>query len=142
MLLVVLAFADPFVRRPAADANGRLLLIVLDNSFSMRAGTRFADAKQQALATLAAKPHAQKAQIMALGGQFGVLTQPIADEAQLRSALESIQPGDGHANFGELGRAIRQLSETVHGPIDLHLFSDMQRTAMPANFADMVLPAT
>jgi hypothetical protein len=29
----------------------------------------------------------------------------------------------------------------VHGPIDLHLFSDMQRTAMPANFADMVLPA-
>jgi hypothetical protein len=39
-----------------------------------------------------------------------------------------------------LGRAIRQLSETVHGPIDLHLFSDMQRTAMPANFADMVLP--
>jgi hypothetical protein len=29
----------------------------------------------------------------------------------------------------------------VHGPIDLHLFSDMQRTAMPANFADMVLPS-
>ncbi len=50
VLLVVLAFADPFMRRPATDANGRLLLIVLDNSFSMRAGTRFADAKQQALA--------------------------------------------------------------------------------------------
>ena len=32
------------------------------------------------------------------------------------------------------------LTETVRGPIDLHLFSDMQRTAMPANFADMVLP--
>jgi hypothetical protein len=141
VLLVVLAFADPFVRRPAADANGRLLLIVLDDSFSMRAGTRFGDAKQQALAALAAKPHSQKAQVMALGGQFEVLTQPIADEAQLRSALESIQQGDGHANFGELGRSIRALGETVHGPIDLHLFSDMQRTAMPANFADMVLPA-
>jgi hypothetical protein len=140
VLLVVLAFANPFVRHAAADANGRLLLIVLDNSFSMRAGTRFADAKQQALAALAAKPHAQKAQIMTLGGQFGILTQAIADEAQLRAALESVQPGDGRANFGELGRAIRQLSETVHGPIDLHLFSDMQRTAMPANFADMVLP--
>lgn len=140
VLLLVLAFANPFVRHAAADANGRLLLIVLDNSFSMRAGTRFTDAKQQALATLAAKPHTQKAQIMTLGGQFGVLTQPIADEAQLRAALESVQPGDGRANFGELGRAIRQLSETVRGPIDLHLFSDMQRTAMPANFADMVLP--
>ena len=141
LLLVVLAFADPFIRRPAAEANGRLLLIVLDDSFSMRAGTRFGDAKQQALAMLAAKPHSQKAQVMALGGQFEVLTQPIADGAQLRAALESIQPGDGHANFGELGRSIRAMGETVHGPIDLHLFSDMQRTAMPANFADMVLPA-
>ncbi len=140
VLLVVLAFANPFVRHAAGDANGRLLLLVLDDSFSMRAGTRFADAKRQALAALAAKPHSEKAQIMTLGGQFGVLTQPIAEETQLRSALESVQPGDGRANFGELGRAIRQLSETVHGPIDLHLFSDMQRTAMPANFADMVLP--
>lgn len=140
LLLVVLAFADPFVRRPAADANGRLLLIVLDDSFSMRAGTRFAEAKQQALAVLAAKTHSQKAQVMALGGQLEVLTQPITDGAQLRSALESIQPEDGHANFGEVGRSIRAMSETVHGPIDLHLFSDMQRTAMPANFADMVLP--
>ena len=58
VLLVVLAFANPFVRRASANANGRLLLIVLDNSFSMRAGTRFADAKQQALAALAAKAHA------------------------------------------------------------------------------------
>jgi Aerotolerance regulator N-terminal/von Willebrand factor type A domain len=140
VLLLALAFANPFVRHAVVDANGRLLLIVLDNSFSMRAGKRFMDAKQQALAALAAKPHAQKAQIMTLGGQFGVLTQPIADEAQLRAALESVQPADGRANFGELGRAIRQLSETVRGPIDLHLFSDMQRTAMPANFADMVLP--
>jgi hypothetical protein len=141
LLLVVLAFADPFIRRPAAEANGRLLLIVLDDSFSMRAGTRFGDAKQQALAMLAAKPHSQKVQVMALGGQFEVLTQAISDGAQLRAALESIQPGDGHANFGELGRSIRAMGETVHGPIDLHLFSDMQRTAMPANFADMVLPA-
>src|SRR5579862_6265727 len=63
VFLVVLAFADPFVKRPAADANGHLHLIVLDRSFSMRAGTRFAAAKQQALETLAAKPHGDKAQI-------------------------------------------------------------------------------
>jgi hypothetical protein len=140
VLLVVLAFANPFVRRAAADANGRLLLIVLDNSFSMRAGTRFREAKQQALAVLAAKPHTQKAQIVTIGGQFRVLTQAIAEETQLQAALESVLPGDGRANFGELARAISQLSETVHGPIDLNLFSDMQRTATPANFADMILP--
>src|ERR1700747_3806364 len=37
VLLVVLAFANPFIRRASADANSRLLIIVLDNSFSMRA---------------------------------------------------------------------------------------------------------
>ena len=100
VLLVVLAFANPFLRRAAADANGRLLLIVLDNSFSMRAGTRFLDAKQQALALLAAKPPAQKAQIMSLGGQLEVRTQPVIDDAQLRVALESVQPGDGRAKIG------------------------------------------
>src|ERR1700733_6992394 len=142
VLLVVLAFANPFVRRTAADAQDRLLLIVLDNSFSMRAGTRFADAREKALATLAAKPHAEKAQIIALGDQIELLTQPISDEAQLRVALESIQPGDGHANYGDLGRTIRSLAESFQAPIDLHLFSDMQRTAMQANFADMVLPGT
>jgi hypothetical protein len=140
LLLVVFAFAEPFVRRPATGASHHELLIVLDNSFSMRAGTRFADSKRQALTVLAAKPASWKAQVIALGGQIEMLTQPIADEAQLRSALESIQPGDGHANFGELGRNIRTMAETAQRPIDLHLFSDMQRTAMPANFAEIMLP--
>ena len=142
VLLLVLAFANPFVRRASADANVRTLLIVLDNSFSMRAGTHFADAKQQALSTLASKPRGERAQIIALGGQVDLLTQPITDDVQLRAALQSIQPGDGHANFGKLGRAVRALTETVRGPIDLDLFSDMQHSAIPANFGDMVFPAS
>ncbi|MBS1821724.1 MAG: BatA and WFA domain-containing protein [Acidobacteria bacterium] len=142
LLLVVLAFANPFVRRSAANANGRPLMIVLDNSFSMRAGTRFADAKREALALLAAKPHSQRAQVIALGGQVQVLTQPITDAEQLRVALDGVQVGDGYGSYGELGKAVRALSETEAGPIDLHLFSDMQRSAMPASFADAVFPQT
>ena len=140
LLLLVLAFANPFVRRSAADANGGTHLIVLDNSFSMRAATRFADAQRQALAALEAKLPGDKAQIMALGGELAILTQPITDRARLRSALEGIQPGDGRASFSDLARAVRSLAETVHGPIDVDLFSDMQSSAMPANFADVVLP--
>ncbi|HET6205409.1 MAG TPA: BatA and WFA domain-containing protein [Terracidiphilus sp.] len=139
--LIILAFANPFVRRVAANPGGKLLVIVLDNSFSMRAGTRFADAKRQALARLAARPQSQPGQIIALGGKLQLLTQPITDGDRLRAALESVQPGDGHASFGELGHAIRALAETVRTPIDVNLYSDMQRTAMPANFADLVLPA-
>ena len=72
--------------------NGRMLLIVLDNSFSMRAGTRFADAKQRRWRNWLRGRNQQKAQIMALGGQLQMLTQPITDSAQLRAALESMQP--------------------------------------------------
>src|ERR1700722_4929007 len=84
LFLVVLAFANPFVRRASAGANGRLLLIVVDNSFSMRAGTRFADAMTAAKRVLAARPSGQRAQIMVLGDQLQVLTQPIQDGKALQ----------------------------------------------------------
>jgi hypothetical protein len=140
ILLVVLAFANPFLRRASAGESGHLLLIVLDHSFSMRAGTRFADAQREALHVLGARPQGTKAQVIALGGEVALLTQPTTDDARLHAALQSIQPGDGHADFGELARAVRSLAETTRSPIDMHLFSDLQRTAMPANFADLVLP--
>ena len=141
LLLLVLAFANPFIRRASAGVNDKLLLVVVDDSFSMKAGSRFADAKQAALQVLASRPRSQRAEVMALGGRLAVLTQPVQDAGALRSAVESIQPTDSRANMGELAHGVRALVETVRTPIELHLFSDMQKTGMPANFADMELPA-
>ncbi|MDE3170476.1 MAG: polysaccharide deacetylase, partial [Acidobacteriota bacterium] len=59
----------------------------------------------------------------------------------LRSAVESVQPGDSRGSFGELARAIRSMAESVRTPIELHLFSDMQNDNMPASFSDLALPA-
>ena len=141
ILLVVVAFANPF-RRRSANTNGSLQLLVLDNSFSMRAGTRFADAKRQALEVLVSKPRSQRAQVVAFGGQVQLLTDPTQDSNQLKTALGSIEIGDGHASFADLARSVSALSESTPGPIELHLFSDIQRTAMPDNFTEAVLPAT
>jgi hypothetical protein len=102
--------------------------------------TRLEDAKRQALDVLARKANGQKAQVIALGGQMRVLTQPVADGRVLRAAVEGIAPGDGHGSFGELGRGVRAMAETVHTPMELDLFSDMQESNMPGNFADMVMP--
>jgi hypothetical protein len=140
VVLLALVFANPFVRRSAASANDRLMVIVVDNSFSMRAGTRLEDAKREALEMLATRRPSQRAQVMSLGGALQVLTQAIQDSGALKAAVENIQPGDSHGNFGELGRGMRALTETVHTPVDLHLFSDMQASNMPTNFADMVMP--
>jgi hypothetical protein len=140
LLLVILAFANPFVNRDAAAvASNRLVLLVVDNSFSMRAGTRLNDAKEAAMSVLGGKG-AAKAQVAAFGSQLRLMTQAIEDQSALRAAVQSIQPGDGHGNFGELARAVRTMAESVRTPIEFHLFSDMQRSGMAAAFTDMALP--
>ena len=142
LLLLALAFANPFINRMAASmSNEKLLLLVIDNSFSMRAGTRLADARREALSVLSTRRPADRAQVMALGSQIQVLTQPSQDAGALRAAVESLQPGDSHGNFGELARSLRSLAESIPTPIELHLFSDMQKSAMPASFSELALPA-
>ena len=141
LLLLILAFANPFINRNAASlASNRLVLLVIDNSFSMRAGTRLADAKDAAMSVLSGKGPA-RAQVAAFGSQLRLMTQPIEDQPALRAAVQAVQPGDGHGNFGELARAVRAMAESIHTPIELHLFSDMQRSELAPTFSDMALPA-
>jgi len=141
LILLILAFANPFINRNAAAfASNRLALLVIDNSFSMRAGTRLADAKAAAIRTLSASG-AARAQVAAFGSHLRLMTQPIEDQAALRAAVQAIAPGDGHGNFGELARAVRAIAESTHTPIELHLFSDMQRSELAATFSDMSLAA-
>ena len=141
LVLLILAFTNPFFNRDAsAMASNRLVLLVVDNSFSMRAGTRLADAKMAAMNVLSSKG-AARAQVATFGSQLRLLTQQIDDQAALRAAVDAIPPGDGHGNFGELGRAIRAMAESVRTPIELHVFTDMQRTDLAATFSDMAMPA-
>ena len=145
LLMLILAFANPFINRNAdALASNRLVLLVIDNSFSMRAGTgsgdsRLAAAKDAAMSVLSGKG-AARAQVAEFGSQFRLMTQPIEDQGALRAAVQAIQPGDGHGNFGELARAVRGMAASVRTPIEFHLFSDMQRGDLAATFSDMALP--
>ncbi len=141
LFLLILAFANPFINRNAATlASNRLMLLVVDNSFSMRAGTRLADAKTAAMSVLSGKGDI-RAQVAAFGSQLRLMTQAIEDQSALRAAVQSIEPGDGHGNFGELARAIRSLADSARTPVEVHLFSDMQRSDLAGNFSDMALPA-
>ncbi|MBK5294260.1 MAG: BatA domain-containing protein [Acidobacteriia bacterium] len=142
LVLLALAFANPFVNRPAHTVGGeQLLLVVLDQSFSMRAGSRLAEARQQAQQVLSRRAASTRAQVMALGSQLSVLTQPTLDAGELRAAVESVKGGDGRASFGELARAVRSMGQSISTPIEVHLFSDMQKTALPAGFSELQMPA-
>lgn len=140
LFLIVLAFANPFWKSMTPVNRGEALLVVaVDNSFSMRAGTRLADAKQGAAGIIAGKG-GKRAQVIALGNQADILTKPELDAGALRAAIESIRPGDGKTNFGEFSRAVRSISNAARAPLEVHLFSDFQRTGLPAGFNDLQMP--
>jgi hypothetical protein len=143
LVLLALAFANPFINRLAARGpSDRLVLLVVDTSFSMRAGSRLSDAKREALSVLGSRRLSEHVQIMALDSQLHVLTEPTQDRATERAVLDDIHASDSRGSFGELVRAVRLTADNVHGPIDLHLFSDMQRSNMAPSITDMVLPDT
>jgi hypothetical protein len=142
LLALCLAFADPYVNRAAlgASADKRVVLAV-DDSLSMRAGTRLADAKRAALAVLDSLRSGDEAQVLALDSQVRALTQPTRNAKELRAAIGRLEPTDARGNFGLLAGAMRGAAEHWRGPIELHLFSDMQQTNMPPDFTELALPA-
>ncbi len=80
----ILAFANPFINRDsAAIANNRIVLLVIDNSFSMRDGTRLNDAKNEAMSVLSQKG-AARGQIATFGSRLQIMTQAIEDQAALQ----------------------------------------------------------
>jgi hypothetical protein len=142
LLLLALAFAEPYVNEVHGGAAPRkVLLVVIDDSFSMRAGTRLADAKRAAWDLLSAKDPRQQAQVISLGAQAHVLTEATADLRVLRGPLEAIQPSDSRGSFGVLAAAVRAIAEDDREPIEVHLFSDLQKSGMPPAFTEMALPA-
>ena len=140
ILLLALLFASPFIRRSAAASDGKKLTVVaIDRSFSMRDGDRLARAKNQAMQVLGNLKPGDQAQVIALAGQVQALTQVINDPGALRAAVAAVQPGDSRASFGELARYLRTLSEGQKMPLEVHLASDLQKSAMPPGFADLRL---
>jgi hypothetical protein len=140
ILLLALLFANPFIRRAASASGGNHMTVVaVDNSFSMRAGNRLQQAKDEAQSVLnSVKPGAQ-VQVLVLGSQVQTLTQPTTDLAEARAAVNSIQPSDSRSSYGELARFSRTLAESVKVPIELDLIGDLQKSAMPPGFADLRL---
>src|SRR5713226_2056108 len=129
LVLLALAFANPFIMRPAARTpSGKLVLLVIDDSFSMHAGTRMNDAKREAMSVLASRRSSELVQVMAIDAQLHALTPQTRDSATLRAGVESVQAGDSRSSFAELARAIRLVGDDARASIELHLFSDMQRS--------------
>jgi hypothetical protein len=128
--LLALAFANPFLTRhgAAAAGAGKLVILAVDNSFSMRQGGRLERAKREAAAETARVRPQDKLQIISFA-------QKVTEE----SGIPAIPATEARSSYGELARALRSMSAGAKMPAEVHLFSDMQRTSMPPDFADLRL---
>jgi len=134
--LLALAFARPFIESHLGGLTGgpKLTVLAIDNSFSMRQGGRLARAKQEAAETAARLHAGNKLQVLAFNSQVQVMGDSAA-------AIQAVAPTDARSSYAELARALRSIAQAARVPVEAHLFSDMQKSSMPPNFADLRLPA-
>lgn len=144
-LLLALAFAKPIWERPPAAFAGdipKLHIVALDTSLSMQHGSRWEAALEEAEDIVGSLRDSDRAQILANGPSVRVLTAATGDESALRRAMAGLQPTDARNNYGDAIEAVRALVADESGAVEVHLISDLQKSAMPARFQDLVLPGS
>jgi hypothetical protein len=134
VLLLALAFAQPFLRRtpPGAAGGRKLVVLAVDHSFSMREGNRLSQAKQQAAQVAGRLRPEDRMQVLS----FGARVQMMGDNP---ASVQTIQATDERSSYAELARATRSIAQSARMSVELHVFSDFQKSSMPPSFADMRL---
>jgi hypothetical protein len=138
ILLLVLAFSRPFLTSSAVAGatSGKRVIIALDNSFSMRQGDHFAQAKKDALDAVQSLGQADRGQVITFGGAAKLITEMTGDKQALRAAIAAIEPGDDASSYSELARVLRSAAESQKSDITAEVFTDLQKSSWPASFAD------
>lgn len=149
---LVLAFVRPYVSWGADEsrARGRTVILLLDRSFSMRAGdgskgrSRFAQAVEEALAELDRVTGDDEVGLALFDNGVEVLTRPSRGSnqdretarAEIRRLLREATPGDGGTDFAQAIRSAEALlRESTAAKRQILLFTDLQATGLTATEA-------
>ena len=132
LALIVLAFARPFFRGadpPAAAGGGaREVVILLDRSYSMGYGDRWARAQAAARSAVDSLTAADRASIVFFGAATDVTLRSTADKGRLQSALAGGQLSAGATHYGPaLKLAGSILAESTLPRREVVLVTDFQR---------------
>jgi hypothetical protein len=139
--LLVLAFARPYIHSSAATNTngGRTIVFAIDNSFSMRQDDRFTRAKDAAREEIRKMREIDRGQIVTFGGPAKLLTDMTPDRQVLLGALASLEPGDDTSSYAEISRVLRSTAESLKTDIEAQVFTDDQKSSLPAAFSDLKL---
>src|SRR5499426_854476 len=144
-LLLVSAFVRPYFGSGQADANRgqRANVILLDNSFSLRYGNRFDQAKQRARAIIDETRGNEPTMLVTFGQNYESQNKFTTDTGQLRAALDSVKPGSDATDYVQALRGAEGLfKETAAADRRIILISDFQAAGRNVAEASYRLPST
>lgn len=133
LVLIVAAFARPFLRDPAvaADPSGgaREVVVLVDRSFSMGYGDRWGRATAAARGVVAGIGAADRASVVFFTSGADVAVRSTPERSRLESAIATAAPGAGATRFAPaLKLAGSILSESSLPRREVVLVSDFQRS--------------
>ena len=141
LALLALAFAHPYIMQNILprSRSGEVTVVAIDNSLSMQAAGRLAQAKQMAKSVVGGLHPGERAQVLAFGSRVASMSEVTDDHAGLNAGIDAIELSDTRTSFAELSRSVRSIAQSLHLPLHVVVYSDMQQTGMPASFNDLRL---
>ena len=133
LILLAIAFARPFLTRPAAAApirglGAKELVILLDRSYSMAYADRWTRAVSAARSAITGLGANDRASLVLFDGTAVAATEPMADRAILTTALDAAKPGAGVTRYEPAFKlAQRVLADSRLPRREVMLISDFQR---------------
>ncbi len=133
LALIVAAFARPFLRRQslaaAAAGGAREVVVLLDRSYSMGYGDRWARATAAARDAIGAIGPADRASVVLFASGAEVLLRSTSDRGRLNAAVAVAKPGAGATHYGPALKLAGSIaSESALPRRDVILISDFQRS--------------
>lgn len=139
LALLCFLFAQPWLNAHNDAANSDAVqLIVVDNSFSMRAGDRWQQARIELDAVLQAMPSKDAVQLFSFAGQLRARTDIVDDRSSLSTALSQIEPSYESADYGELMRYLNKVASDIDLPVSATFITDAQRTNLPVQINSLL----
>jgi len=133
LLLLVLAIARPLLTDPdsvgLSGSGRRSLILLLDDSFSMRFGDRFERARSQARAILESMGPGDRVQTVLFSDSTRLLNRPEANPREVDKLNDALEPGFSGTDYGPALRLADQLlAGAPEGSPEIHWISDFQES--------------
>lgn len=143
--LLAFAFAKPLWTQPppALDsAPAKLHVLLLDTSMSMQAGDKWKRAQAEAGKLIDSLTPADRVELVAASDTLEPVVGPVSASSEgkesVRRALDKLQTNAGQLQYGAMMNGLEALLADESQTTVAHVISDFQKSALPAQFGDLV----